>query len=120
MVTMALARCLPGAAAADWTPLLLPQQGKPVQEAEFMTGLSGKTDSALSALQELDQVESLVGAIRRAVKWVLGMQCRNGGWAAFDADNTRELLTQVPIADHNAIFNDSARAHNNIMSKFGL
>ena len=27
-------------------------------------------------------------AIERGVEWVLGMQCRNGGWGSFDADNT--------------------------------
>ncbi|GIT28330.1 MAG: hypothetical protein Ct9H300mP1_03760 [Planctomycetaceae bacterium] len=31
------------------------------------------------------------------------MQSRNGGWGAFDRDNTRELLTRVPFADHNAM-----------------
>jgi squalene-hopene/tetraprenyl-beta-curcumene cyclase len=33
----------------------------------------------------------------------LAMQSRGGGWGAFDADNTRELLTRVPFADHNAM-----------------
>lgn len=42
-------------------------------------------------------------AIQRGVRWVLGMQCRNGGWAAFDKDNTRRLYTEVPFADHNAM-----------------
>jgi squalene-hopene/tetraprenyl-beta-curcumene cyclase len=27
------------------------------------------------------------------------MQCRNGGWAAFDADNTRRLCTALPFCD---------------------
>jgi squalene-hopene/tetraprenyl-beta-curcumene cyclase len=31
------------------------------------------------------------------------MQSKNGGWGAFDCDNTRELLTRVPFADHNAM-----------------
>jgi squalene-hopene/tetraprenyl-beta-curcumene cyclase len=34
---------------------------------------------------------------------MIGMQCRNGGWASFDKDNDRELYTQVPFADHNAM-----------------
>ena len=31
------------------------------------------------------------------------MQSRDGGWAAFDADNNWEFLRQVPFADHNAM-----------------
>jgi squalene-hopene/tetraprenyl-beta-curcumene cyclase len=39
------------------------------------------------------------GAIDRAVDWVVGMQCRDGGWAAFDVDNTRTLCRQLPFCD---------------------
>jgi squalene-hopene/tetraprenyl-beta-curcumene cyclase len=39
----------------------------------------------------------------RAVKWTLSMQSKDGGWAAFDADNNWEFLSQVPFADHNAM-----------------
>jgi len=39
------------------------------------------------------------GALRRAVEWTLGMQCRDGGWAAFDADNTRALCGELPFCD---------------------
>lgn len=39
----------------------------------------------------------------RAVRWLLDMQGRDGGWAAFDVDNTWELLSHVPFADHNAM-----------------
>jgi squalene-hopene/tetraprenyl-beta-curcumene cyclase len=40
---------------------------------------------------------------RRGVDWLLAMQSRDGGWAAFDADNNWELLNAVPFADHNAM-----------------
>ena len=39
----------------------------------------------------------------RAVKWLLGMQSSDGGWAAFDVDNNWQLLNKVPFADHNAM-----------------
>ena len=42
-------------------------------------------------------------AERRAVNWLLGMQSRDGGWAAFDVDNDWQLLNKVPFADHNAM-----------------
>jgi squalene-hopene/tetraprenyl-beta-curcumene cyclase len=41
--------------------------------------------------------------IGRAVKWLLAMQSKDGGWAAFDADNHWEFLNAVPFADHNAM-----------------
>jgi squalene-hopene/tetraprenyl-beta-curcumene cyclase len=40
---------------------------------------------------------------RRAVKWLLDMQSKDGGWAAFDVDNNWEPLSYVPFADHNAM-----------------
>jgi squalene-hopene/tetraprenyl-beta-curcumene cyclase len=39
----------------------------------------------------------------RAVKWLLDMQGKDGGWAAFDVDNNWESLSHVPFADHNAM-----------------
>lgn len=41
--------------------------------------------------------------IERAANWVSGMQSQNGGFAAFDADNTYCLLNEVPFADHGAL-----------------
>ena len=42
-------------------------------------------------------------SIARAREWVLGMQSANGGWAAFDADNTSSYLNAIPFADHDAL-----------------
>jgi squalene-hopene/tetraprenyl-beta-curcumene cyclase len=39
------------------------------------------------------------GAVARAVNWTAGMQCRDGGWAAFDVDNTRALCRELPFCD---------------------
>jgi squalene-hopene/tetraprenyl-beta-curcumene cyclase len=39
------------------------------------------------------------GAVERAIDWVLGMQCADGGWGAFDVDNTRDLCRQLPFCD---------------------
>jgi squalene-hopene/tetraprenyl-beta-curcumene cyclase len=46
-------------------------------------------------------------ATERGVNWLLAMQNRDGGWAAFDADIDNEVLTQVPFADHNAMLDPS-------------
>jgi squalene-hopene/tetraprenyl-beta-curcumene cyclase len=42
-------------------------------------------------------------AIARGREWVLGLQSANGGWGAFDADNTSEYLNHIPFADHGAL-----------------
>jgi squalene-hopene/tetraprenyl-beta-curcumene cyclase len=41
--------------------------------------------------------------IERSINWVVGMQSRNGGWGAFDADNTHYYLNAIPFADHGAL-----------------
>ncbi|HVO89188.1 MAG TPA: squalene--hopene cyclase [Casimicrobiaceae bacterium] len=47
--------------------------------------------------------EGFRNAIERGREWVLGLQSRNGGWGAFDADNTSEYLNHIPFADHGAL-----------------
>jgi squalene-hopene/tetraprenyl-beta-curcumene cyclase len=42
-------------------------------------------------------------AVRRAAEWLCGMQSRNGGFAAFDVDNTYYYLNEIPFADHGAL-----------------
>ena len=39
----------------------------------------------------------------RAATWIVGMQSKNGGWGAFDADNTHHYLNNIPFADHGAL-----------------
>jgi len=41
--------------------------------------------------------------IARGREWVEGLQSNNGGWAAFDADNTFYYLNNIPFADHGAL-----------------
>jgi squalene-hopene/tetraprenyl-beta-curcumene cyclase len=42
-------------------------------------------------------------AIGRAREWIEGLQSKNGGWGAFDADNMYEYLNNIPFADHGAL-----------------
>jgi len=44
---------------------------------------------------------------KRAVNWLLAMQGKDGGWAAFDVDNNWHFLSKVPFADHNAMLDPS-------------
>jgi squalene-hopene/tetraprenyl-beta-curcumene cyclase len=66
-------------------------------------------DTAVVAMA-MDRVRKRPGAdggfdtpIDRAVEWTIGLQSRNGGWAAFDADNTHDYLNNIPFADHGAL-----------------
>ena len=42
-------------------------------------------------------------AIARGREWVEGLQSKNGGWGAFDADNSYYYLNNIPFADHGAL-----------------
>jgi len=42
-------------------------------------------------------------AIARGREWVEGLQSKNGGWGAFDADNAYYYLNNIPFADHGAL-----------------
>ena len=42
-------------------------------------------------------------AIARGREWIEGLQSKNGGWGAFDADNTYHYLNQIPFSDHGAL-----------------
>ncbi|GAB2567878.1 squalene--hopene cyclase [Dyella jejuensis] len=41
--------------------------------------------------------------IDRAADWMIALQSKNGGFAAFDADNTHYHLNAIPFADHGAL-----------------
>lgn len=40
---------------------------------------------------------------QRGLEWCLSMQSEDGGWAAFDKDNTLTILNEIPFADHEAM-----------------
>ncbi len=42
-------------------------------------------------------------SIARAEEWIIGMQSANGGWGAFDIDNSYFYLNHLPFADHGAL-----------------
>ncbi len=42
-------------------------------------------------------------SIERAADWLAGMQSSNGGFAAYDVDNTHYYLNEIPFADHKAL-----------------
>ncbi len=49
---------------------------------------------------------SLAGARDRGVAWLTGMQSSDGGWGAFDADNTRALVRELPFLDFGEVIDE--------------
>jgi len=66
-------------------------------------------DDTAVVVMALDRAQRVLGpagsdeAMARGAEWVRGLQSRNGGWGAFDADNTFHYLNNIPFADHGAL-----------------
>jgi squalene-hopene/tetraprenyl-beta-curcumene cyclase len=59
--------------------------------------------------------------IDRALAWTLAMQSSNGGWAAFDKDNDRQILTKIPFCDFGeALDPPSADVTAHVLEALGL
>jgi squalene-hopene/tetraprenyl-beta-curcumene cyclase len=61
------------------------------------------TAEVVLALDRVPSVPATAAAVERGVRWTVGMQCRDGGWAAFDADNTRRVVEKLPFCDFGAV-----------------
>jgi squalene-hopene/tetraprenyl-beta-curcumene cyclase len=71
---------------------------------EFANDVYPDTDDTAEIVLALRRVAhpdhaALRGAVVRGVTWMEGMQSRDGGWGAFDADNTSALPTKLPFCD---------------------
>ena len=60
------------------------------------------TAVVVMALDRQDRVKYRE-AIERGAEWIFGLQSKNGGWGAFDADNDYYYLNHIPFADHGAL-----------------
>jgi squalene-hopene/tetraprenyl-beta-curcumene cyclase len=61
---------------------------------------------ALAAVDH-PQPQRVRGAIERAAQWVATMQCKTGGWGAFDVDNDKGWLNRIPYGDLKAMIDPS-------------
>jgi squalene-hopene/tetraprenyl-beta-curcumene cyclase len=61
------------------------------------------TAEVVLALRRAGTGPEVRAAVERGVTWTAGMQSRDGGWGAFDADNTRQLAYQLPFCDFGAV-----------------
>jgi len=79
---------------------------------EFRNDFYPDVDDTAFVLMALQRVKfpdekRMEGAMRRGIQWLLSMQNRDGGWGAFDRDNDRQFLCNIPFADHNAMIDPS-------------
>lgn len=90
----------------DWS-VKLPKTEPGGWAFEYKNYFYPDTDDTAVALIVLSEVRSdpkwqargVEEAIQRAINWLFDMQCRDGGWGAFDKDNDKALLTKIPFCD---------------------
>jgi squalene-hopene/tetraprenyl-beta-curcumene cyclase len=59
--------------------------------------------TAMDRLTNGENAQPYDERISRAREWIIGLQSKNGGWGAFDADNAYHYLNHIPFADHGAL-----------------
>jgi squalene-hopene/tetraprenyl-beta-curcumene cyclase len=84
--------------------------------AEVVLGLQRIAAAARGGDDQREEAGSVAGtlalparidrAIGRALRWVEGMQSSGGGWGAFDADNTRMLVRELPFLDFGEVIDE--------------
>jgi squalene-hopene/tetraprenyl-beta-curcumene cyclase len=91
---------------ADWRPNVRPG----AWAFQYNNPHYPDTDDTAVVVLAMDRARHRLGAgdrydeaIARAEEWTLGVQSRNGGWGAFDSDNTYYYLNNIPFADHGAL-----------------
>ena len=95
----------------DWT-VLLPKLEPGGWCFEYRNSMYPDTDDTAMVLMALAKTGAARrpegrAAVDRGIRWLLGLQNKDGGWAAFDRGITREVLTKIPFADHNAMLDPS-------------
>nr|WP_246794728.1 squalene--hopene cyclase [Burkholderia perseverans] len=58
---------------------------------------------AMDRVAKLENTDVYRDAIARAREWVVGMQSSDGGWGAFEPENTHHYLNSIPFSDHGAL-----------------
>lgn len=70
------------------------------------------TDDSAAVLMALQRVSlpekaGKEASFLRGIRWILAMQCDDGGWGAFDRNNNKAILNHIPFADFNALLDPS-------------
>ncbi|KAL8797973.1 MAG: hypothetical protein Q9182_007065 [Xanthomendoza sp. 2 TL-2023] len=89
----------------------------------FNTWYPDVDDTAAAILAFLKQDPTSAGAshVFKATSWILGMQNRDGGWAAFDVNNDKMFLNRIPFSDMDSLCDpSSADVTGRVLEAFGL
>lgn len=79
------------------------------------------TAAVILAFLKQDPSSASSSLVIRATVWILGMQNRDGGWAAFDMNNNKLFLNKLPASDMDALCDpSSADITGRILETFGL
>jgi squalene-hopene/tetraprenyl-beta-curcumene cyclase len=70
---------------------------------EFANDLYPDVDDAAVVVLALRGLGLGEEAQERSLRWIAGMQSSNGGWGAFDVDNTSDWLYKIPFFDFGAV-----------------
>jgi squalene-hopene/tetraprenyl-beta-curcumene cyclase len=70
---------------------------------EFQNDLYPDVDDAAVVCLALEELGIGHDAVQRGLRWIEGMQSSNGGWGAFDVDNTSDWLYKIPFFDFGAV-----------------
>ena len=102
-------------------------QGKPGAWAfEFENRFYPDVDDSAVVVMTLQDVklpnEQLKkAAINRTLNWIATMQCKPGGWAAFDLDNDQDWINNLPYADLKAMIDpNTADVTARVLEMLGL
>ncbi|MBW2273457.1 MAG: squalene--hopene cyclase [Deltaproteobacteria bacterium] len=83
----------PGGWAFEFANVNYPDLDDTAEVVMALRGIRGGGDD------EPARAQAIECTVQRALDWTFGMQCSDGGWAAFDVDNTRTLCGELPFCD---------------------
>jgi len=75
------------------------RQGEALAAGEIRQGQDSPTGEIRQGQDSPTDETRVDSALRRAIVWIEGMQCSDGGYAAFDVDNSSELCALLPFCD---------------------
>lgn len=65
------------------------------------------TAAVMLAFLKQDRAQASTNTMTRAAQWVVSMQNKDGGWGAFDKDNNKLFLNEIPFSDMDSLCDPS-------------